>query len=762
MNELQQLLLLVPTKSTIQLFYDIETFQYNESNGYNKPMLFKNMEYVVCVGFWEVNEFKYVMYRNFKEFLNDLLYTREKHNKSNDIKVILNAHNGNGYDHHKLRKSLIRDFKFEVKNEYIKNALTNENTVKKKDLKRSKLKNKGVILERRIKSKSNLQMTFLYKRMEIVTEDNYLKTNTSIDTLGKKLRDLNILKDEDLKQDYDYTRFNVDYDLTDNEAFQHANNIYDSLDDDDFLYIMNDVKILVFSAIYYDKIFPNFDYSKMTLTANILDIYNTNPLSSFQLLNLVPKSRKRIDYTDYQFSNINYYDYLKRSYKGGLTFYNDRYINKMINKNIVALDINSSYPYAMHNFNIPTYLKSYKEFDKETKIKLNHDEDFYIYEVDRQHFDMNILKYVSSNVLRKMFVKYYNSTHDHYYINSNTLKILEILTKEKHTHINVLSYVRYECVKFGSRDILDKNYKIKVVGSNKYEVEYNNPYDINILDTKNQTKFSQEEISIAKLVLNGIYGIPALRSHFNLFRLNELNKYENNLNGFKNSSRNILFSVFVTSQSFVNLLLPLKYLTQNEIDEHFLYCDTDSLYLTDTAFKKIPEDFFDNYQLGKWSIDDDKITHFKMLHHKKYAYQSNGTIKIKSSGINKDNFNTDMTFEQFCESQFYDGAKINNTSSVLTQYGTIAIYERETDIKTGGRYSLFASDKNIREYTDKIIEDVKQYYMNNDEEEEFIYIESDFVTLDISQIFNDPESTDKCVSLKYLKQSHDYIKLQFV
>ncbi|MEI2419368.1 DNA polymerase, partial [Arthrospira platensis SPKY2] len=145
-----------------------------------------------------------------------------------------------------------------------------------------------------------------------------------------------------------------------------------SLDQDEKTYIENDVILLAKSVYYYSKLFNGFDYSKMTFTSNILESYNTNDLTSYQLLNRIGSGKEKyeIRYTDYQFANQNFYDYLKPFYRGGLNFYNQYYVGKTV-RNVFSIDINSSYPYAMHNFKIPTYIKNYDAFEKEKMIEVN-------------------------------------------------------------------------------------------------------------------------------------------------------------------------------------------------------------------------------------------------------------------------------------------------------------------------------------------------------------------------------------------------------
>ena len=73
-----------------------------------------------------------------------------------------------------------------------------------------------------------------------------------------------------------------------------------------------------------------------TFTSNILESYNTNDLTSLQLLNRIGKGKEQyeIRYTDYKFSNQNFYDYLKPFYRGGLNFYNQFYVGKIISDGV--------------------------------------------------------------------------------------------------------------------------------------------------------------------------------------------------------------------------------------------------------------------------------------------------------------------------------------------------------------------------------------------------------------------------------------------
>src|SRR5699024_12657234 len=145
--------------------------------------------------------------------------------------------------------------------------------------------------------------------------------------------------------------------------------------------------------------------------------------------------------------------------------------------------------------------------------------------------------------------------------------ISENVTGFRYNKLPVMSYDVYDCEYLGSREQIEEFYFVKTQGSLDKKIECNNPYDIKVTNEENTKQYSREEIDNSKVNLNGLYGIPALRPYFNLFRKNEEDEYYNIENGHKNAERNIVFSIFVTSVSLWNLLDPLKYLTQEEIDE---------------------------------------------------------------------------------------------------------------------------------------------------------------------------------------------------
>src|SRR5699024_12775868 len=112
-----------------------------------------------------------------------------------------------------------------------------------------------------------------------------------------------------------------------------------------------DVMSIFQCNIHYSVIFHGFDYSKMMFSVNIMNSYLNNEHTRFQLLNerYVDGEKKEFNYTNYEFFNMNFYDYIKGFYRGGLNMYNPQYVATMIDEPCFSIYINSNYQYVMYN-----------------------------------------------------------------------------------------------------------------------------------------------------------------------------------------------------------------------------------------------------------------------------------------------------------------------------------------------------------------------------------------------------------------------------
>lgn len=738
------------------MFYcDIETLQYNTKAGLITPSEYKNITYSLAIAYFYNGELCINRFTNFYDFFEVVKSTLKFVSKKPTI--LLNSHNGNKYDNHFMRQDLLYYYGLPIENFYLRMGVNNANVLSKKIGDLTKEQKKGVILEKRIKSRNNLELTFYLNGIKFETVDNFVKTNISIAKLGEKLLHLGYITESELKTDFNYQKYNIENDMTDKYAREYADKVNKQLSKDEITYIENDVIILAKSVYHYSELFYGFNYDKPTFTSNILESYNTNNLTSFQLLSKIKKGDNDIHlkYTDFRFGGENFYDYLKPFYRGGLNFYNEIYLEKIIKEKMFAIDINSSYPYAMHNFKIPVDVKAYQalsdEFEKE--IVLNDDE-YTIYRMTKESFDRVILSRIKSRVFKQILVKYYR-TNEFININSYTMRMIENVSRETFKTIPVLSYVTFNTQYFGSRDKIDEYYFIKSQGKAKTKLDYKNPYDIKETDIPNKETMTNEEVANAKVNLNGLYGIPALRAYFNVFRLYG-DDYQNVENGLKNSERNIVFSIFVTSVALYNLLSPLSYLTPKEIDNDFIYCDTDSLYLKRKIYHKIPENIYHDWHLGKWGVDADLIDNFIVLNHKKYAYETKGKIKIRSAGIRLDAFNLDMSFEQFVETQFHVGAEIISTKSIFNKQEVISIYESTTKLQKGVEYPTESFDPIFDIKKEIMFKQIRET-VNGNQENDALYIESEIGAYSIADIYPYKHNLKNTNTLYYLMVSQKEI-----
>ena len=750
----------------LTLYFDIETFQYNETNGQHRPSEYKNMTFSVALSWISNGQTTEVLFPNFKQVFDCII---EVYGQSKTApRIILNAHNTNKYDNHFLRYDLLYYYDMELENFHLTTATTdegNEHALRLKDL--TKDQKQGIILEKRVKSSINLELIFFLKGIQFETEDNWVKTNASIKTLGKKLHRLGYVTDEELKTDFDYLKHNKSYDMTDKAARSYAEDVFNDLTDDEITYIRNDVILLAKSVYYYSELFQGFSYDKPTFTSNILETYNDNDLTSFQLLNRVGKGKDRVEirYTDYQFGNQNFYDYLKPFYRGGLNFYNQFHVGKVIH-GAFGMDIHSSYPYAMHNFKIPTFLKSYEEHETPEEIEIIYDEDEYsLYRLSKETFDFYILDRIDSVILKQILVKYY-STNEFINVNSYTFRMLENIAGLRFESIPAFSRVTFETAYFGSREQIEEFYFIKEQSKRPFKLDYQSPYNITETDEVNDTVYTSAEVDITKVNLNGLYGIPALRPYFNLFRLDEQKEnYVNIENGHKNAERNIVFSIFVTSVSLWNLLNPFKYLTQQEIDDYFIYCDTDSLYFMKEVQHKLGKELFTDYDLGTWEMEHETISHFYVLNHKKYAFidpndfNKDGSpkgIQVRAGGVPKDTFNTDMSFDEFIQTQFSHGVELKNNKSIYNNQGTISIYPSSTKLEVGKGYRIHSNGQVYKHMKEKMIQEIKE--QADQLTDDVLYIESILGTFSVSDIYPFEHTVSNKEPLIFLELKQDKIK----
>ena len=227
------------------------------------------------------------------------------------------------------------------------------------------------------------------------------------------------------------------------------------------------------------------------------------------------------------------------------------------------------------------------------------------------------------------------------------------------------------------------------------------------------------------------------------------------INGHKNTERNILFSTFVTSQALYNLLVPLMYLSQSQIDDCFIYCDTDSLYLKSKIRHLLPDDLFDPISLGKWDVENEHIQKMYVLNHKKYAYLTEKGITVRCAGVGLDSFCLEQSFENFIKNEFHDGAKILNQKSIFNEQETISIYPSVTYMDKGETYATQFN------YLDEIKKEMLLEHLKEelrDGLDDALYIESEIGAFSIHDVFKVTHPHREKDDLHLLAMLHDEIK----
>lgn len=695
---------------TIDLYCDIETFTVNKEEGRRKPSKYKSYTFSLAIAYFN-GDSEFPSVAVFNDFIDFFEHVKaRKIRKGLSFNMIF--HNGAKYDNHFMCSELATWYNIEPSNAYVKSAedFANKGAIRVGDLK-SEDKKENWILETRVRSGNELDLVCFIDGRKITTTDSYKKTNTSIRVIGRKLLNNGLITEEYLKTDFEYDKYDKDEDMDFDTSLNYRKRIFNDLNEQQMIYIRNDVIILALCCKHYSKLFHGFDFSKQTFTQNIKEEYaNYTEMANFQLLK--QENDHHFAYKDYSICNMDGFSYFRNFYKGGLNLYNDKYVGKIIERDGFSIDLNSSYPTVMYKEKLPTFLLSLSEKPVTLTPDFSNPDRMTFFTMTISNANEQIINRIPSEVVRKAIVKYYNSKNGLVYYNTVLLQLLNSIFGLEFNNLRVQSSSTWECEYFGARDIIARNYFIKTQGKMKNAltctIDTMNPLDIHMTDKPKDPKynFSDEEVAGAKVLLNGIYGVPALRVHFNIFRRDEAGNIENMRNGFTNKERNIVFSASVTAFAFRNLLTPLKYLTPQEIDEYFWYCDTDSLYMDKRALEKFPKEMFHKMNLGGWDIEHENIEKFYPFNHKKYVLldKEDGLV-VRCGGVAKSIIDewidlAQGSIERFVRMNFSDGCEVKTTKSIRNEMNTITIYNGTAELQTGTSY--------IEEYSMLVDEDTEK------------------------------------------------------
>ena len=382
---------------------------------------------------------------------------------------------------------------------------------------------------------------------------------------------------------------------------------------------------------------------------------------------------------------------IKKSYKGGWTQANRKYVNTIVEtNNSVSIDINSSYPavvkHQMLPFGEPMRFSKYdieeirqKGYDMEIltiafdgfanndvndligHIKVGgHNVYDYNEFFATDRYNIKASEYIHTNIVGGVkkgdiikdycLVGYDNPTEKRRFTLNiwsfeleNLLEYMSFYIENKKWDRDVEDWVSLDRLKKGF-EILDVLAFKGTTGLFADAVEYYTNEKIAGKETNNACK-----TEMAKLMLNSFYGkmgSNAVRIDRSL-KMDENGqiKYNGAVHSYKTSKRYYMaFASAVTAWGRVNLRTTLYKIGF----ENVLYFDTDSLYttITEEEIKSRCGDILHDTDLGKWKIEK-HYNSFKTIGAKKYILtDTDEKVICKCAGLPED-VRSQITYEQF-------------------------------------------------------------------------------------------------------------------
>lgn len=390
---------------------------------------------------------------------------------------------------------------------------------------------------------------------------------------------------------------------------------------------------------------------------------------------------------------VKIFNIIKKSYKGGWTQGNKKYVGNIIElAKAISIDINSSYPsvvkYKMLPYGEPLYFEGQANIDEVRMLGYdmelltiafdgfaNNDNDNLIGEIqvgarNVNEFNRRATEYVHTNIVGGKR-------------NGDIITDYELLgynepTEKRRYTMHIWSFELENMLEHMSFYIEDKRYN-KHIGEWLSNNELKKGYEvIGTLCFKGATGIFEEAVThytnekirgketnnkcltaIAKMMLNSFYGkmgASSIRADRNMILSeNGQIEYGEVVNTYKTSKKYYMaFASAVTAWARVNLRTTLYKIGYNNV----LYFDTDSLYTTITKDEVIKKcgDIIHPTELGKWDLEK-TYNKFKCIGAKKYILTTiNDETICKCSGL-PDNVRETITYEQFELGQEFIGKK---------------------------------------------------------------------------------------------------------
>lgn len=413
-----------------------------------------------------------------------------------------------------------------------------------------------------------------------------------------------------------------------NIDYNEYREINHKITEEELAYLKNDCEIIARALEYMF----NENLTKMTIGSNALNHYQKN----FKSFNKVfPEIPKPID--------LN----MRQAYKGGFTYLNPFYKDKLINENIACFDVNSLYPSVMYYEPMPIGSPVYfsgKYHDNK------------VYTLYIQHISCSFK--VKKNKIPIIQIKHnINYVSNEFLIDSG--KNGEAVVDLYLTNVELpLFFEHYE--------VADLEYEDGFMFQTSHDLFKDYIDYWNEVKMKNTGGGNPALRAIAKLMLNSLYGkfAKSLSVREKIPYLNDdIVKYK--YSDKKNCKGVYLpIGIFITSYARFKTITTSQKIKDYSIKKYgvdkYIYSDTDSIYTTMTDENELKQFIdIDDKKLGFWKYEnkDNLYTKGKFLRQKCYICEYRdkktndlcikttiaGLPKKLSDKVNFDNFNENFT-----------------------------------------------------------------------------------------------------------------------
>lgn len=397
-------------------------------------------------------------------------------------------------------------------------------------------------------------------------------------------------------------------------------------------YVKRDVEILG-KAI--DGFYNNENYKKFTSASEALYEFKKTVGGSRKFRQIFPILDEKTD------------TILRFGYRGGFTFVNPKFQNKIINKKIDVYDVNSMYPSTMLNFALPYGKPEIKnEYIEPKKDKLC------VYQ-GKFCFDLKKDKIPSIQIRDTSILSVIKKTKRDYLTTSNDLFVNMVVTQYDlelmKSHYN-LDYEIEKTFIFNAKKGMFDNY-IK-----KYQHRKENA----------ENAFQKLD---AKIKLNSLYGKFGAK----IKQQQKIPVFKDNILSFKNSDVEIVDPVYLPVAMFITSICRYNIITDAQNNyENFIYSDTDSLHLIHSNNIDLP---IHPKKFGYWKLEE-QCTRGKYLRPKLYIEETlKGELIVTGAGMT-DEVKKQVTFENFNFGEKFEGKRAQTQVK-----GGIIIYDTEFTIR---------------------------------------------------------------------------------